>query len=117
MLFAIYACEGMYGGLHGMELHAVVNCRDEGEAEDIGIEMSYDVMDSYECISSSFEEDASDEYEEGTDEWYEYIEAARAENVSYTVYEILDTHGKSEKELENEFWNDRSGFIEKYCTK
>ena len=59
MLYAIYAYEGMYGGLHGMDNHAIVDCRDEGEAEDIGVEMSYDVMGSYECISSSFQEEAS----------------------------------------------------------
>lgn len=117
MLYAIYAYEGMYGGLHGMDNHAIVDCRDEGEAEDIGVEMSYDVMGSYECISSSFQEEASEEFEEGSDEWYQFIEDAKAENVAYVIYEIVDTKGKSVRELEEEFYNDREGFIEEYCSK
>lgn len=117
MLYAIYACENIYGGLHGMDAHDVVDCADEEEAESIGLEMSIDVMDSYECISDDLEEAASEEYEPGSEEWEDYLYQLKQENSSYVIYPIVDTKGKSEKELEELFWNDRIGFIEEYCQK
>lgn len=117
MLYAIYACEGIYGGLHGMNSHAVVDCRDEDEADDIGLEMSLDVMSSYECIIGDLEDEADEGYERYSDEWYDYLEELKIENFSYFVYLITDTKGRSDKELEEEFWNDRISFIETYCQK
>lgn len=117
MLYAIYACEAIYQGLHGMNSVAIVDCENEGEARDIAIDMSYEVMDSYNCIHSSFEQDASFEYDEGTDGWYQFIEDLRSENVFYYIHEIIDTKGKTQKELENELWENYDSFIEKYCKK
>lgn len=37
------------------------------------------------------------------------------ENSSYTVHLITDTKGKSDEELEEEFWNDEIGFIKTHC--
>lgn len=48
----------MYNGLYGMEDVAVVDVEHEDEATEIGTEMSMNVMDSYECISSElYDED------------------------------------------------------------
>ena len=58
MKFLIRAAEQMYNGLYGMEDIAVVDVEHEDEAAEIGTEMSMDVMDAYECISSElYDED------------------------------------------------------------
>lgn len=117
MLYAIYACENVYGGLHGMDNHAIVNCTNEGEANDIGLEMSFDVMESYECITNVLEEEASEEYERDTHEWCDYLEQLKGENSYYIIYPIVDTKGKSTRKLEKEFWNNREEFVKTYCQK
>lgn len=116
MLFAIHAYEGIFGGLNGMEETAIIDVNTLKEAEDYAIEMSYDVMNSYLCIQEAFEEDAiSEGFEEQTQEWEEFIEECRAEDVAYDVWRILDTKGKTREELEKEFHNDKENFIKKYC--
>ena len=115
MLFAIHAYEGIYQGLHGMEEYAVVDVDTEEQAEDIASEMSYEVMDSYYCIISAFEESASIYFEEGSREWNDFIEQARDENVAYDILEITgDTQGKSTSDLEEEYYNNPTEFLKTY---
>lgn len=47
-LFAIVAMENMYDGHHGTKDSCVVECLNRDEAEEIGIEMSINPMDTYE---------------------------------------------------------------------
>lgn len=58
MTYLIYACEQRYMGLHGIYLWDIYDCTDDQDASDIGEEMSYDVMESYSYILSSFMEEA-----------------------------------------------------------
>ena len=114
--YAIYAYESTYGGLHGMNDYAVVTVGSEREAESIGYEMAIDVIESYECITSGIEEDAiCNGCEEGTDEYWDYIEEAKNENAEYEVYEITTPTDKSDEVLSKEFWNDKKGFLAYYC--
>ena len=59
MLVYIFACEGSYGGLHGMYNEDVVEIKDMKEANDYGYEMALDVVESYDC----FDEDEDIELE------------------------------------------------------
>lgn len=115
MRVAIYACEGMYGGLHGIADYWIGEVNDLKEAEAIGQEMSYDLASSYECIYNSYKEDAENEgLEPYTEEFYEYIEECIRENIEYEIYTIKDTD-KSDEELCEMFYNDKEDFIENYC--
>ena len=58
-IYGIYACESTYGGLHGMNNYGFEECDNDEMANEVGIEWSYNVMDSYESIGNGFEEDAA----------------------------------------------------------
>lgn len=115
MLYAIYADEAMYCGLHGMYTTQVVECPSLEEAEEIGLEESRRVMESYNCIIESIYEQASEEYEEWSHEWEDMVNEIMEENTSYQVFEIKDSKGKSIQELDEEFYNDKESFIKEYC--
>lgn len=69
----IYACDNIYGGLHGMEDFGVYEVSSVEEANDIGREMSYGVIDSYSDIGDTLEENAREAvelYDFGFDEAY-----------------------------------------------
>ena len=57
MLVYIFACEGSYGGLHGMYDEDVVEVRDMEEANEYGYEMAEGVIESYDCFDEVFEEE------------------------------------------------------------
>ena len=104
MRVAIYACEQMYGGLHGMEDFLVVDVDSAEEADQIGEEMSLDIMQSYSCIIDTLEEDAAyygDELMRQNTEW-----------IVYPLNELANEH--SVDELTQEFYNDRNEFLETY---
>lgn len=88
--WAIYACEQMYGGLHGMHSVSVIETDDEAEVMDCAREQSYEVMDSYSEIYDSLEEEIRyclEEYEEyGEDEVRDMV---YSENVDY-AYHLLN---------------------------
>ena len=116
MLFAIHAYEQMYSGLHGMDTYLITDAASEGEAESIAIQESYEIMDSYSDIYESFEEVAeSDGLEPYSDEWDDYIEECKADNVGYEIYPITNITNESIEELEEKFYNETETFIKKYC--
>ena len=57
MLVYIFACEGSYGGLHGMYDEDVVEVRDMEEANEYGYAMAEGVVESYDCFDEVFEEE------------------------------------------------------------
>ena len=61
MLVYIFACEGSYGGLHGIYDADVVEVQDMKEADEYGYEMALDVVESYGCFDD--EEDIEQELE------------------------------------------------------
>ena len=61
MLVYIFACEGSYGGLHGMYDEDVVEVRDMEEANEYGYEMAEGVVESYDCFDD--DEDIEQELE------------------------------------------------------
>lgn len=69
-------------------------------ANEIGAEMSRDVIDSYSCISSLIEDAAHDAQENGED-YYEAYENAILEELSWEVFELKDDAPESIKIDEN----------------
>ena len=91
MLVYIFACEGSYGGLHGMYNEDVVEVQDIEEADEYGYEMAQDVAESYDCFDEEVEEEL---------EWrvYKIKEGISAEEARAA----LDSH-------------DEEGFVAEYC--
>ena len=94
MLVYIFACEGSYGGLHGMYDEDVVEVRDMEEANEYGYEMALGVVESYGCF------DDDDEDIEQKLEWrvYKIKEGISAEKARAA----LGSH-------------DEEGFVAEYC--
>ena len=60
MLVYIFACEGSYGGLHGIYDADVVEVQDREVADEYGYEMALGVVESYDCFD---DEDIEQELE------------------------------------------------------
>ena len=105
----IYACEDTYQGLHGICDMRVVDVSSLDEANEYGMEMSGDVIDSFDTLGDFEEELDEDELDEAFMQsrlWYVYpIDEEKAKDLST---EELD-------KLAAEWGEDY--FIEKYCGK
>lgn len=115
MLYAVRAYEQIYGGLYGMHTNFVMEADPEQEVENEAVAASIEVMSDYSSIMEDIYEQASEEYEVETDEWWDLVSAIQEENVAYGIYPIVNTKGKTLEELDEEFCNDPDGFIETYC--
>ena len=96
MLVYIFACEGSYGGLHGMYEEDVIEVRDMEEADNYGYEMAQNVVESYDCFDDD-EEDIEQELE-------------------WRIYKIKE--GISADEARAALGShDEEGFVAEYCEK
>ena len=95
MLVYIFACEGSYGGLHGIYNADVVEVQDMEEANEYGYEMALSVVESYDCFDD--DEDIEQELE-----WriYKIKEGISAEEARAAVCS-----------------HNEEGFVAKYCEK
>lgn len=118
MLYLINAYDSMYGGLHGMNDIAIVDCDTLAEVEEIAAQMSRDVIESYECIYGDFEDDVDNEVgDRDNDEWVKLYDERVEQDIDFYICVIEDAHGKSVRELEDEAANDLGEFIDKWCKK
>ena len=93
MLVYIFACEGSYGGLHGMYDEDIVEVQDMEEANEYGYEMAQGVVESYDC----FDEDEDIEQE-----------------LEWRIYKIKE--GISADEAHAALGSyDEKGFVAEYC--
>lgn len=94
----IYACEGTYGGYHGIEEFTVEEFEDNEDLDDIWRdwvpEMSYRLMESYDTIQLD-----PDDYEDDEEFWEAMAEEQDA-NVDGYVIPIKADVTLSAKELE-----------------
>ena len=112
--YAIYAYDNTYGGLHGYENYAIADFEDLKEAEMIAAEISREVINDFGLIENEMEDYInSEDYDEEAS--YEYEDELIEEDIAYDIYEIVDTKGLSDGELENKFYNDKEDFIKNYC--
>lgn len=89
MKVAILAGSQSFSYDRGMHDFTIEEVSDIEEANEIGAEMSRDVIDSYSCISSLIEDAAHDAQENGED-YYEAYENAILEELSWEVFELKD---------------------------
>lgn len=89
MKVAILAGSQSFSYSQGMSDFTIEEVNDIEEANEIGAEMSRDVIDSYSCISSLIEDAAHDAQENGED-YYEAYENAILEELFWEVIELKD---------------------------
>lgn len=129
MLYAVIACEQMYGGLHGMVSYFVTEGTEE-EVEEMAIDESYAIMEEYSSIMEDLEAAAAEEVGWDKDELEEYFEDSTIEadeeytralneqmqeNLQYEIYPIVEETNLSIEQLDNLFNRDPEEFIRKYC--
>lgn len=96
-LWLIHAYEGIYGGLHGIETALIVDCSTRKDAEEIAIDESYDVMDSYSHMFEDLDEED------------------REENIAFDVFQIREDCALSTKELDELVASDWEEVRDEYC--
>lgn len=129
MLYAVIACEQIYGGLHGMVSYFVTEGTEE-EVEEMAIDESYAIMEEYSSIMEDLEAAAAEEVGWDKDELEEYFEDSTIEadeeytralneqmqeNLQYEIYPIVEETNLSIEQLDNLFNRDPEEFIRKYC--
>lgn len=122
-IWAIRAYDEMYGGLHGMVEYDIIEGTEE-EADECGLEMSNEVIESYSNIYNSLEDDIRQyceeedfDYDENGDEVEDIREEIYREDTAWDIHELdkimlptLDFN-----ELNNMFYNNPDEFLEKYA--
>lgn len=101
MRIVIETTEGMYGGLHGLSNGAVFEVDDMSEADSLALELGYDLVDSYECLSEMYNRE--DDPESLELDWTVDIVSPEFDNLST---QFLDT------EYSKLGYDD---FVDKYC--
>lgn len=117
-VYAIYAFEQSYGGLHGVNSRYLCIADSDKEAQEEAEMVSRGLMQSYSSIINEFETDARDEgYIPGTEEWDEYIEMREEDNIGYDISVLnlsVEEAEKNWEELNEEFYNTPDEFLDKY---
>ena len=129
MLYAVIACEQMYGGMHGMVSYFVTEGTEE-EVEEMAIDESYAIMEEYSSIMEDLEQAAREEVEWTEEEFEDYINDSTAEadeeytralneqmqeNLQYEIYPIVKETNLSIEQLDNLFSRNPEEFIREYC--
>ena len=117
--YAVYAGDQMYGGLHGMCEHCVVDAKDSFEAKDIAIIKANEVIESYSNIYESIDETVEDYAEEGMteDDLAELRQDIVNDDLDWSIWKIDESKAEdiSTDLLDQMYYNDPEGFIEEYC--
>lgn len=129
MLYAVIACEQMYGGMHGMVSYFVAEGTEE-EVEEMAIDESYSIMEEFSDIMEDLEATAAEEVGWDEDEFDEYMEDSTSgadeeytnalnelmkENLQYEIYPIVKETNLSLEQLDSLFCGDPEEFIREYC--
>lgn len=104
MVVFIDAYEHIYEGLHGMRTCGVFDFDYVGEAEEMAIDLSMSVIESYSCIIESFE-NPEDKYEVFEDIAFRIYEVTDKTLDKFTLDELNDAAAEIDEEE----------FIELYC--
>lgn len=113
----IMAYENIYGGLHGMNTFRVLDVNSLEEADEVGSEMSYDIIQSYGSIMESLEDEIDPDIEENSEEWEEELDNLINEDKAWEVYVIDENkaHDVSNEVLEMTYYGIIEDFVKEYC--
>ena len=120
--YAVFACDQMYDGLHGMNYTGVVEADSVGEIAGFAFEEALYVIQSYANIYEALDEEAEECIEEGMTE--DEIEELRNDiyiNDVQTTWALVDesvAKNYTTEELDNMCYNmTYTDFVEQYCIK
>ena len=118
--YVIWACENIYGGLHGMNYQGVVEAYNERDALDFAREEAIELIHSYESIEDALEEDVQEQItpQMTEDEIERLREEVYEEDLEYACWLIDETkaYQYSTLELDDKCWDiGYSDFIEEFC--
>lgn len=107
--YLIYACEQRYAGYHGIFNVDLVECPSFKDAQEIGAEMSIEVMDTYDTLRDYIDDNMSEED----------VEDIYIDNISYCIWEVdMSKIGNSSfEELRAKVYPEWKRFCDKYCYK
>lgn len=119
--YLIYSCEGIYEGLHGMNCIQVCECENDREAWEIGVDASFEVMDSYGIITDDLQAEVHDilSMDEDMDE-EEVWESVYRDNVVVNYWKINEEKVKNISTSKLDSLACDLGvdlFVEQYCLK
>ena len=119
MLYVIHAFEGIFQGLHGIEIWDICDCSSEEEAYEFMQEDSFILIEEYQDVKDELEEEIERNITEDMDQADidELTEKIYAENVSGEVFKINKEKTKdlTFRDLFIKLKNDPDDFITKYC--
>ena len=113
--YLIYADESQYCGLHGIYDWDVVECDTKEEAQEIGVQMSYEVINSYSDLVGAYEEEAEQvlrdngltpEDPEWDDAFSNYVDDCISENTQYRIFELNPNFDYSTINTQYEDWEE-----------
>lgn len=122
-IWAIRAYDEFYGGLHGMERYDIIEGT-EKEADEYGLEMSNEVIESYHDIYDSLEDEIREyceeegfDYDENGEEVEDIREEVYGGDTAWDIHELdrakLPTFNFNE--LNNMFYNNPDEFLKLYA--
>lgn len=92
--FFYFACEGIYGGLHGVYNYGVIDAYNEDDVRNEAINASLEIINSYSSICESLKSDVEYRMEPG-DNFDELYEEACYEDVVYGLWRIDENKAKN----------------------
>lgn len=97
MIYLVYAYEDRYGGNHGINAWDIYDVDSVREAEEIGQDMSIEVMESYGSIGEELLDEAREEaefygYEEDSLDFENILDGIYKENIAYELYRLSDEY-------------------------
>ena len=122
-IWAIRAYDNFYGGLHGMIEYEIFEGTEE-EADARGLEMSYEIINDYECITDVLEDDVKDQcewenidYDEGGEEVDNILNEVYGGDTAWDIHQLNDSKLPTLdfNKLENMFYNNPDEFLEEYA--
>ena len=127
-VYAYYAADGAFGGVHGTETYGLMEADSVEEVKEIARDKSIDIIESYSCISDTLlaEAWAAADREDSYEEWdgeelpddveENYTELVR-EDIYYEVWEVKAevVEAMSFDDLNELADEDFFDFVTKYC--
>ena len=113
----IFATECIYGGLHGVYDFDIVDVESLKEADEIGREMSYGLVDSYGDIMEYLENEIDPDIEENSKEWEDALNDVIESDLEWTVYQIDESkaHGIQDWVICATYTGELDEFVKRWC--
>ena len=113
----ILATEDIYRGLHGIYDFDIVDVESFDEADEIGREMSYGLIESYGNIMESLENEIDPDLEENSKEWEDALDDLIESDLEWTVYQIDESkaHGIQDWVICATYTGELDEFVKRWC--